>query len=41
MAYEQLKYIKGQIAVDFIVDHLVDVAYDNEVYLLSVSPWKV
>ncbi len=41
LAYESLKSMKGQVVVDFIVDHHVNVAYDNEVYLLSTTPWKL
>jgi ribonuclease HI len=41
LAYEPLKTIKGQIVCDFIVDHHIDVAYEGEVCLVEVIPWKI
>jgi hypothetical protein len=41
LAYGQLKSMKGQIVVDFIVDRHVDIAYEKEVFLVEVIPWKI
>ncbi len=38
LAYEPLKSMKGQIVVDFIVDHHVDIAYEERVCLVEVIP---
>jgi hypothetical protein len=38
LAYEPLRVVKGQIMVDFIVDHNVDI--DNA-SLVAVSPWQL
>nr|AAX95307.1 Retrotransposon gag protein, putative [Oryza sativa Japonica Group]ABA93246.1 retrotransposon protein, putative, unclassified [Oryza sativa Japonica Group] len=41
LAYEPLKTIKGQVVCDFIVDHHIDVAYERDVCLVEVIPWKI
>nr|AAM19047.1 putative retrotransposon [Oryza sativa Japonica Group] len=41
LAYEPLKSMRGQIACDFIVDHHVDIAYEEDVCLVEVIPWKI
>lgn len=41
LAYEPLKSVRGQIVCDFIVEHHVDIAYEEEVCLVEVIPWKI
>ena len=41
LAYEPLKSMKGQIVCDFIIDHHIDIAYEGEVCLVEVIPWKI
>ena len=41
LAYEPLKSMKGQIVCGFIVDHHTDIAYEGEVCLVEVIPWKI
>nr|AAT93985.1 putative polyprotein [Oryza sativa Japonica Group] len=41
LAYEPLKSMKGQIVCDFIIDHHIDCAYEGEVCLVEVIPWKI
>ncbi len=41
LAYEPLKSMRGQIVIYFIVDHHVDIAYEEEVCLIEVIPWKI
>ena len=38
LAYEPLKSMKGQNVCDFIVDHHVDIAYEERVCLVEVIP---
>nr|ABA97752.2 retrotransposon protein, putative, unclassified [Oryza sativa Japonica Group] len=41
LAYEPLKSVRGQNVCDFIVEHHVDIAYEEEVCLVEVIPWKI
>jgi hypothetical protein len=41
LVYESLKSIKGQIVVDFIVEHWVDIEYDLDVGLILLTSWKL
>jgi hypothetical protein len=41
LAYEPLKYIKGQVAADFIVEHSIDQNNDESCNLVSIHPWKL
>jgi ribonuclease HI len=33
--------LRGQIVVDFIVEHHVDIAYEEEACLVEIIPWKI
>nr|ABA97489.1 retrotransposon protein, putative, unclassified [Oryza sativa Japonica Group] len=41
LPYEPLKSMKGQIVCDFIVYHHIDIAYEGEVCLVEVIPWRI
>jgi hypothetical protein len=41
LAYESLKSIKGQVVVDFIVEHSIDQNSDKSCNLVSIRPWKL
>jgi hypothetical protein len=41
LVYESLKYIKGQIIADFIIEHRVDIEHDLDVGLILLAPWKL
>jgi hypothetical protein len=41
LAYESLKSIKGQVVVDFIVEHSIDQDSDESYNLVSFYPWKL
>jgi ribonuclease HI len=41
LVYESLKYIKGQIIADFIIEHQVDIEHDFDVGLILLTPWKL
>jgi hypothetical protein len=41
LVYESLKSIKGQIVVDFIVEHRVDIEHDLDASLILLTPWKL
>jgi hypothetical protein len=41
LVYESLKSTKGQIVVDFIVEHWVNMEHDLDVDLISLTPWKL
>jgi hypothetical protein len=38
LAYESLKYTKGQIVADFIVEHWIDIEHDLNVGLIFLTP---
>jgi hypothetical protein len=38
LVYELLKYIKGQIVADFIVERRVDIEHDLDVRLVLLTP---
>ena len=39
LTFEPLKTLKGQVLVDFIVEHNIDL--DDEVNYITCTPWKV
>jgi hypothetical protein len=41
LVYESLKSIKGQIVVDFIVEHRVDIEHNLDASLILLTPWKL
>ena len=41
MAYESLKYVKGQIIADFIVEHHINDKHDLEVGYIACTPRKL
>jgi hypothetical protein len=41
VAYESLKYIKGQVVANFIVEHSIDQNNDESCNLVSIRPWKL
>jgi hypothetical protein len=41
LIYESLKFIKGQIVANFIVEHRVDIEHDLDVGLILLTPWKL
>jgi hypothetical protein len=41
LAYEQLKSIKVQVVVDFIIGHSIDQNNDESCNLVSIHPWKL
>jgi hypothetical protein len=45
LVFESLKTMKGQVVADFIVEHRVDVEYDDSLYLdtnfISCTSWKL
>jgi ribonuclease HI len=41
LTYESLKSIKGQVVVDFIVEHSIDRNSDELCNLVSICPWKL
>jgi hypothetical protein len=41
LAYEPLKSMKGQVVVDFIVEHCIDQNKDKSCNLVSIHPWKL
>jgi hypothetical protein len=41
LAYESMKSIKGQVVVDFIVEHSIDQNSDGSYNLVSIYPWKL
>jgi len=38
LTYQSLKYVKGQIVADFIVDHFV---VEETLSFVDVQPWKL
>jgi hypothetical protein len=40
MSYDSIKAVKGHVAVDFIVDHSIEVEVDNEC-LVAISAWRL
>jgi ribonuclease HI len=41
LAYEPLKSKRGQVVVDFIVEHSIDQNSDQSYNLVSIRPWKL
>jgi hypothetical protein len=41
LAYESLKYVKGQVVADFIVGQSIDQNSDESFNLVSIRPWKL
>src|SRR6266498_1198648 len=41
LAYESLKSMKGQIVVDFIVEHRIDKGHSFDLNIVSLVPWKL
>ena len=41
LAYESLRVVKGQIIVDFIVEHRINDEHDLEVGYVTCTPWKL
>jgi hypothetical protein len=41
LAYESLKFLKGQVVADFIVGHSIDQNSDESCNLVSIHPWKL
>jgi hypothetical protein len=41
LAYESLKFLKGQVVADFIVGHSIDQNIDESCNLVSIHPWKL
>jgi ribonuclease HI len=41
LAYEPLKSKRGQVVVDFIVEHSIDQNSDQSYNLVSIHPWKL
>ena len=41
LAYESLRAIRGQIVVDFIVEHRINDEHDLEIGCITCSPWKL
>jgi hypothetical protein len=41
LVYESLKFIKGQIVANFIVEHRVDIEHDLNVGLILFTPWNL
>jgi hypothetical protein len=41
LAYESLKSIKGQVVVDFIIEHSIDQNSNESYNFMSIHPWKL
>ena len=41
LAYESFRAVRGQIAVDFIVEHRISDEHDLEVSYVTCTPWKL
>jgi hypothetical protein len=41
LAYESLKFIKGQVVADFIVEDSIDQNSDESYNFMSIHPWKL
>jgi hypothetical protein len=41
LAYEPLKFMKGQVVADFIVGHSIYQNFDESCNLVSIHPWKL
>jgi hypothetical protein len=39
LAYEPLKSMKGQVIVDFIIEHSIDQNSDESCNLMLIQPW--
>ena len=40
LACESLKYMRGQIVADFIIEHRINDEHDLEVGYITCTPWK-
>jgi hypothetical protein len=41
LAYEPLKFMKGQVVADFIIGHSIDQNRDELCNSVSIHPWKL
>jgi hypothetical protein len=41
LAYEPMKSMRGQVLVDFIIEHSIDRNNDESCNLVSIHPWKL
>jgi ribonuclease HI len=41
LAYESLKFIKGQVVADFIIEHSIDQNNNESYNFMSIHPWKL
>jgi hypothetical protein len=41
LAYGPLKFMKGQVIADFIVEHRVDDTHELDISYLTVTPWNL
>jgi hypothetical protein len=41
LTYESLKFIKGQVVADFIIEHSIDQNNNESYNFMSIHPWKL